>query len=44
VPTEKITEALEAGIRQHQLITAERELLENTLKRQRQACSRKSFR
>ncbi len=28
---EKLTQALEAGLRQHQLITAERELLENTL-------------
>jgi response regulator RpfG family c-di-GMP phosphodiesterase len=28
---EKLTEALEDGLRQHQLITAERELLENTL-------------
>jgi response regulator RpfG family c-di-GMP phosphodiesterase len=28
---EKLTLALEAGVRQHQLITAERELLENTL-------------
>jgi response regulator RpfG family c-di-GMP phosphodiesterase len=30
-PTEKLIEALEAGLRQHQLIMAERELLENTL-------------
>src|ERR1700722_17329858 len=30
-PPEKLTLALEAGVRQHQLITAERELLENTL-------------
>jgi len=29
--TEKLTEALESAIRQHQLITAERDLLENTL-------------
>ncbi len=29
--TEKLSEALEAALRQHQLITAERELLENTL-------------
>lgn len=28
---EKLTQALDAGMRQHQLITAERELLENTL-------------
>ena len=30
-PPEKLVEALEAGLRQHQLIMAERELLENTL-------------
>lgn len=30
-PPEKLTLALEAGVRQHQLIIAERELLENTL-------------
>jgi len=30
-PTERLIEALEAGLRQHQLIVAERELLENTL-------------
>ncbi len=30
-PQEKLVEALEAALRQHQLITAERELLENTL-------------
>ena len=29
-PPEKLTQALEAGLRQHQLITAERELLEHT--------------